>query len=148
MMQQFLGSTLHLGFQPGLQDLFRSDLEQDCLLQSQIVFNLFDTNNHKIQTFDLKLPTTLAKCQYFELKIFLLVYRVNKQKQSSNTKLISSLPSSSMGPSHSKISYATSLSCPGAVTGGNTRNFVMGPGAQGGPEGLKTRENAKICAQK
>ena len=29
------------------------------------------------------------------------------------------------------------------MTGG-TRNFVMGPGGMGGPEGLKTRKNAKI----
>ena len=36
----------------------------------------------------------------------------------------------------------------GPVTGGDTRDKVTGPGAWGGPEGLKTRENAKNCANR
>ena len=39
-------------------------------------------------------------------------------------------------------------SAPGPVTGGDTRDKVTGPGAWGGPEGLKTRENAKNCANR
>ena len=36
----------------------------------------------------------------------------------------------------------------GPLTGGDTRDKVTGPGAWGGPEGLKTRENAKNCANR